>query len=108
MCRDLRASGAKPVPILMLTARGDETDRIVGLEMGADDYLAKPFAPRELLARIHAVLRRTRMLPPNLRPTEALHRIHFGAWVLDTTARHLLDAAGTMVSLSGAEYRARP
>lgn len=105
LCRDLRASGAKPVPILMLTARGDETDRIIGLEMGADDYLTKPFAARELLARIHAVLRRTRMLPPNLRPTEAVHRIRFGAWVLDTTARHLLDAAGTMVSLSGAEYR---
>ncbi len=105
LCRDLRANGAKPVPILMLTARGDETDRIVGLEMGADDYLTKPFAARELLARIHAVLRRTRMLPPNLRPTEAVHRIRFGTWVLDTTARHLLDAAGTMVSLSGAEYR---
>lgn len=105
LCRDLRASGAKPVPILMLTARGDETDRIVGLEMGADDYLTKPFAARELLARIHAVLRRTRMLPPNLQLTDAAHRIHFGAWVLDTTARHVLDADGTMVSLSGAEYR---
>lgn len=105
LCRDLRASGSKPVPILMLTARGDETDRIVGLEMGADDYLAKPFASRELLARIHAVLRRTRMLPPNLRSTEAALRLNFGDWILDTTGRHLLDAGGTLVSLSGAEYR---
>ena len=105
LCRDLRASGSKAVPILMLTARGDETDRVVGLEMGADDYLTKPFASRELLARIRAVLRRTRMLPPNLRLSEASPMLAFGEWVLDTTARHLLDATGTMVSLSGAEYR---
>lgn len=105
LCRDLRAGGAKATPILMLTARSEETDRIVGLEMGADDYLSKPFASRELLARIRAVLRRTRMLPPNLRVTEAAHLLAFGDWLLDTTARHLLDASGTMVSLSGAEYR---
>jgi len=105
LCRDLRASGADPVPILMLTARSDEADRIVGLEMGADDYLAKPFAARELLARIRAVLRRTRMLPPNLRALESARLLAFGDWLLDTTARHLVDKAGTMVSLSGAEYR---
>ena len=68
LCRDLRARGVRPIPILMLTARGEEADRIVGLEMGADDYLSKPFASRELLARIRAVLRRTHMLPPNLEP----------------------------------------
>jgi two-component system OmpR family response regulator len=105
LCRDLRARGSEPIPILMLTARGDETDRIVGLEMGADDYLAKPFAARELLARIRTVLRRTRMLPPNLRSTESARWLVFGDWRLDTTLRHLLDATGTMVALSGAEYR---
>lgn len=105
LCRDLRAEGSTSVPILMLTARNEETDRIVGLEMGADDYLAKPFAARELLARIRAVLRRTRMLPPNLRSAEPARAVAFGEWLLDTTARHLIDAAGTMVSLSGAEYR---
>ena len=68
---ELRAGKHKATPILMLTARNDETDRIIGLEMGADDYLVKPFAARELLARINAVLRRTRMLPPNLQVTEA-------------------------------------
>ncbi len=104
LCRDLRAS-AQAIPILMLTARGDEADRILGLEMGADDYLAKPFAARELLARIRAVLRRARMLPPNLRVSEPAQELSFGDWRLDTTARHLIDAGGTVVSLSGAEYR---
>lgn len=105
LCRELRAGKHKAIPVLMLTARNDETDRIIGLEMGADDYLVKPFAARELLARIKAVLRRTRMLPPNLRVTEAGRLISFGDWQLDTTTRHLLDRSGTMVALSGAEYR---
>ena len=103
-CRDLRADGGA-APILMLTARNEEADRIVGLEMGADDYLTKPFAPRELLARIRAILRRSRMLPDQTRRGQATQRLSFGSWVLDTTARHLLDATGTMVPLSGAEYR---
>jgi len=64
LCRTLR--GKSDIPVIMLTARGDETDRIVGLEMGADDYLPKPFSARELLARIKVILRRTRSLPPNL------------------------------------------
>ena len=89
----------------MLTARSEETDRIVGLEMGADDYLTKPFAVRELMARIRSVLRRARMLPPNMQVTEAVQMLGFGDWRLDTTARHLLDQDGTMVALSGAEYR---
>lgn len=105
LCRELRAGKHKTTPILMLTARSDETDRIVGLEMGADDYLAKPFAARELLARIKAVLRRTRMLPPNLQVTEVGQLLAFGDWQLDTTARHLLDKNGTAIALSGAEYR---
>jgi two-component system OmpR family response regulator len=105
LCRELRAGKFRTVPVLMLTARSEETDRIIGLEMGADDYLAKPFAVRELLARIRAVLRRARMLPANMQVTEAAQIISFGDWRLDTTARHLLDADGTMVALSGAEYR---
>ncbi|WP_263263079.1 response regulator [Pseudomonas sp. RIT-PI-S] len=105
LCRELRVGKHKATPVLMLTARSDETDRIVGLEMGADDYLPKPFAARELLARINAVLRRTRMLPPNLTVSEAGRLLAFGNWRLDTTARHLLDPADTVVALSGAEYR---
>jgi len=105
LCRHLRSGAAQAIPILMLTARNEETDRVLGLEMGADDYLTKPFAARELLARIRAVLRRTRMLPPNLRATESVHQLAFGDWLLDIKARHLLDASGTMVSISGAEYR---
>jgi two-component system, OmpR family, response regulator len=66
LCRDLRARSN--VPIIMLTARGEETDRIVGLELGADDYVPKPFNPRELLARVKSVLRRARSLPGNLKP----------------------------------------
>ncbi|WP_085586398.1 MULTISPECIES: response regulator [unclassified Pseudomonas] len=105
LCRELRAGKHKATPILMLTARDDQTDRILGLEMGADDYLTKPFAARELLARINAVLRRTRMLPPNLLITETGRLLAFGRWRLDTTARHLLDEDDTLVALSGAEYR---
>ncbi|AZF05474.1 Transcriptional regulatory protein ompR [Pseudomonas sp. R5-89-07] len=105
LCRELRAGKHKATPILMLTARNDDTDRIIGLEMGADDYLVKPFVARELLARINAVLRRTRMLPPNLVLTEAARLLAFGKWRLDTTARHLLDSEGTIVTLSGGEYR---
>ena len=105
LCRELRSGKHKATPVLMLTARNDETDRIIGLEMGADDYLVKPFAARELLARINAVLRRTRMLPPNLVVTESSRLLAFGRWKLDTSARHLLDGDGTMVALSGAEYR---
>ncbi len=104
LCRHLRSGAARTIPILMLTARAEETDRVTGLEMGADDYLTKPFAARELMARIRAVLRRTRMLPPTPHG-DVTHRIAFGDWVLDTSARHLIDGAATMVALSGAEYR---
>ncbi|MET0858043.1 MAG: response regulator [Telluria sp.] len=105
LCREIRSGKYRAVPVLMLTARGEETDRIVGLEMGADDYLSKPFAVAELFARIRAVLRRARMLPPNMQPADTVQMIAFGEWRLDTTARHLLDADGVMVALSGAEYR---
>jgi two-component system OmpR family response regulator len=102
LCRKLRVES--DTPVIMLTARGDETDRIVGLEMGADDYLAKPFSPRELLARIKSVLRRTRSLPQNLRADEA-RAINFAGWRLDTVARHLVSADGVVTSLGGAEYQ---
>lgn len=105
LCRQLRSGQHKDLPILMLTARHDDMDRILGLEMGADDYVVKPFVARELLARIKAILRRFRTLPPNLQVTEAGRIIAFGDWQLDTRARHLLDATGTIVALSGAEYR---
>ena len=102
LCRRLRAD--RDTPVIMLTARGEETDRIVGLEMGADDYLAKPFSPRELLARIKSVLRRYRSLPLNLRADEA-REIVFAGWKLDLVARHLVSPDGVVTSLSGAEYQ---
>ena len=105
LARNLRAGKHKAIPVIMLTARDDATDKIIGLEMGADDYITKPFASRELLARINAVIRRTRMLPPNLQVTEASRILAFGRWRLDTTARHLLDEEETVVALSGAEFR---
>jgi two-component system OmpR family response regulator len=105
LSRELRVGRHKATPIVMLTARSDEMDRIIGLEMGADDYIAKPFSARELLARIKAVLRRARMLPANLQVSEAGQLLRFGQWRLDTTARHLIDADGTAIALSGAEYR---
>ena len=100
LCRDLRA--ASSLPVIMLTARAEEVDRIVGLEMGADDYLAKPFSPRELLARIKSILRRTRTLPP---ARGGSHRLRFAGWTLDLAARQLVAPDGVVVSLSGAEYR---
>ncbi len=102
LCRTLRARSE--VPIVMLTARGDETDRIVGLEMGADDYLPKPFSARELLARIKVILRRTRSLPPNLKPRSE-HRLCFAGWVLDTTRRQLIASDGSETPIGGAEYK---
>ena len=91
-------------PIIMLTAKGEDVDRIIGLEMGADEYLAKPFEPRELYARIRSVLRRTNALPPNMMTAEARAMV-FDTWRLDLLARHLVTADGTVVALSGAEFR---
>ena len=102
LCRKLRARS--DIPVIMLTARGDETDRVVGLEMGADDYVPKPFSARELLARIKVVLRRMRSLPHNLRPDDA-PRLRFGPWVLDTRRRELIAADGSVVPIGGAEFR---
>jgi len=102
LCRELR--GKTNLPVLMLTARGDEVDRIIGLEMGADDYLAKPFNPRELLARIKSVVRRAQALPPNME-TDKVHTLRFAGWTLDVTTRNVTATDGLVVPLSGAEYR---
>ena len=92
-------------PVIMLSARGEEYDRIHGFEIGVDDYVVKPFVARELLARIKTILRRFRTMPPNLQVTEAGRLVVFGEWQLDTVARHLIDNEGMVVALSGAEYR---
>ena len=92
ICRRLRASDPQQA-ILMLTAKGDEIDRIVGLEMGADDYLPKPFNPRELVARIHAVLRR-RALPPPGAPAEAEGMVQLGEIRIDLATRRLTRGEG--------------
>ncbi len=101
LCRDLRAT--TNLPVIMLTAMAEETDRIVGLEMGADDYLTKPFNPRELLARIKAVLRRTNSLPKERGRLDA-ERLHFDRWVLDTGQRELIGEDGIALPLSTAEF----
>ena len=102
LCRELR--GSSQVAIIMLTARAEDIDRIVGLELGADDYVPKPFNPRELLGRISAVLRRTAHTPRDPLPsTVAGYR--FSGWRLDVTARSLSDDAGQEVALTGAEFR---
>ncbi|PJG57957.1 response regulator [Aeromonas cavernicola] len=101
LCRQLRAKSS--LPIIMLTAMGEETDRIIGLEMGADDYLAKPFNPRELLARIKAVMRRTQV--DSAQGMEPLTRdLRFDRWLLDIQRRELVDEAGVGMSLSTAEF----
>jgi two-component system OmpR family response regulator len=101
LCRELRRTSS--VPVIMLTAKGDEIDRIVGLEVGADDYLAKPFNPRELLARINAVLRRSQgKIGKAMAPTG--RTIAFAGWKLDTLKRELTDPNGVVVDLSTGEY----
>lgn len=103
LCRDLRRSSN--VPIIMLTARGSDVDRIVGLELGADDYLAKPFNPRELLARIHAVLRRMQPQGTDTGAGAASGgRLAFSGWTLDTRRRELTNPGGAIVDLSTGEY----
>ena len=100
-CRRLRAAG-ETVPIIMLTAKGEDVDRIVGLEMGADDYLPKPFNPRELVARIHAVLRRHGEQPAPGAPI-AEGRVPFGTHTLDLAAR-TLERDGEVKALTTGEF----
>ncbi|ACI51060.1 two component transcriptional regulator, winged helix family [Gluconacetobacter diazotrophicus PA1 5] len=95
--------GQANVPIIMLTAMGEETDRIIGLELGADDYVPKPFNPRELLARIRAVLRRSSEAPET-RVVGEPRSLHFSGWTLEQARRRLLNPEGTEVPLTGGEY----
>lgn len=100
ICRRLRAEGE--VPVLMVTAKADDIDRIVGLEIGADDYLPKPFHPRELVARVRAILRRTRSAQRV--PTAADLRWRFGGFLLDEGSRTVTDPAGSAIELTGGEF----
>ncbi|MDA8329041.1 MAG: response regulator [Betaproteobacteria bacterium] len=105
LCRNLRAHAVHgAIPVIMLTARGEPLDRIIGLEMGADDYLPKPFEPRELFARIRSVLRRTQALPTHVGGAET-RQIEFAGLTLDLIARHLLNREGVVIALSGMEFR---
>jgi two-component system, OmpR family, response regulator len=101
LCRRVRAGGN--LPVIMLTARGSEIDRVVGLEMGADDYLAKPFSSHELVARIRALLRRTHYSTPEPR-SRRRSVLTFGDWRLDLVARRLHSRDGTRVPLTGGEF----
>ena len=97
VCRRLRSDAATAtIPIIMLTAKADEVDRVVGLEMGADDYVVKPFSPKELIARIRAVLRRAR-------PAAEARVLRAGAVTIDPM-RHQVDVAGTAVELTPKEF----
>lgn len=100
ICRRLRASST--LPIIMLTAADDPVARVVGLEMGADDYVAKPFDPHELLARIRAVLRRTATFPPGTEKRSG--RMWFAGWQLDPLTRGLRNPSGAQVKLTSAEF----
>jgi two-component system OmpR family response regulator len=101
LCRHLRATSG--VPVIMLTAMAEDTDRVVGLEMGADDYLVKPFNPRELLARIKAVLRRANSLPQQ-RTASRAHVLRFDRWRLNVGRRELVDQDGVGIPLSTREF----
>lgn len=101
LCREIRATSS--VPIVMLTALGSDTERILGLEIGADDYLPKPFNPRELLARINAVLRRVQGATHGASNAEC-HQLVFDGWALDTRRRELTNPVGVIIDLSTGEY----
>jgi two-component system, OmpR family, response regulator len=102
VCRHLRST--TDLPVILLTAMAEETDRIVGLEVGADDYVSKPFNPRELLARIKAVLRRVQSLPPQ-KGRLATKVVRFDRWTFDVNRRELTGDDGVAVPLSTAEFR---
>lgn len=102
LCRELRKR--RNIPLIMLTARGTLIDRIVGLEVGADDYLPKPFDPRELLARIKVIIRRARSFPEKNEADQVAH-ISFAGWRLDTQARQAISPDGVTISLGGSDYQ---
>lgn len=102
LCRDIRSESN--IPIIMLTAKGEEIDRVIGLEMGADDYIPKPFGTRELLARIKAVLRRSNEMGAVNTPTDAPKNFIFDDWKLDTSKRELISTDDVVVPLSTGEF----
>jgi two-component system, OmpR family, response regulator len=101
LCRSIREK--LDIPTILLTARAEETDRVVGLEMGADDYVVKPFVPRELLARAKAIIRRSQAMP-NFQRLPAHRTLSFGVWKLKTGERHLVGEDGLVVPLSTGEF----
>ncbi len=101
ICVELR--DASKVPVVMLTVLGEENERIEGFNVGVDDYIAKPFNPHELLARVKAVLRRTNMAPPSATDSFG-HVLEFGPWRLDIALRQLTSQSGTLVDLSATEF----
>jgi two-component system OmpR family response regulator len=101
ICRRLRAQTR--LPIVMVSAKGEELDRVLGLELGADDYLVKPFAARELLARVRAVLRRPSGAQEDV-VADSVHRFRFHGWTLDALRRRLTDPAGAQVSVTDGEF----
>ena len=101
LCRDLRKECR--VPIILLTLLGSDTDRVIGLEMGADDYVTKPFSPQELVARIKAVLRRANDLPLKT-PLQRARTLAFAGWTVDRVARELKTADGVLVTLTDGEF----
>ena len=100
-CRHIHETSQ--IPVIVLTALGDEANRIDGLDTGADDYLGKPFSPRELSARVAAVLRRAQVLPRQ-REQQA-RKVQFGEWILDTGQRELINSSGMGIPLSSGEYQ---
>jgi two-component system OmpR family response regulator len=102
LCRELRRR--HDTPVIMLSARGGLYDRILGLELGADDYLPKPFDPRELVAKIKVVLRRTRSVPGE-RARDAASFVGFAGWRLDTQMKQMLSPEGIVITLGGSDYR---
>lgn len=103
LCREVRQNSQ--LPVIMLTAMAEEADRVVGLEMGADDYVTKPFSARELLARIKAVVKRSQSMPYRHQPELEAKDLSFAHWRLDTAKQSLYDQEGKMVPLSTAECR---
>jgi len=102
LARELRTHST--VPIIMLTAQGEEIDRVLGLELGADDYLTKPFSPRELLARVRAVLRRHELAGAEKRVTDSVRSYRFAGWELNTGTRKLTSPGKEKVDLTNSEY----
>lgn len=103
LCRHLAENSA--IPVLLLSALAEGTDRIIGLEVGADDYLTKPFEPRELLARVKAILRRTLAMPPAQQQPEEVAVYRFGSWRLHTDQKALISDDNLSVALSTSEYK---